>query len=44
MASDEVGLWLSDPEKAGLIEPAGDTISPLDEGFIYVCMPVRLGG
>ncbi len=44
MASDEVGLWLSDPEKAGLIEPAGDTISTLDEGFIYVCMPVRLGG
>lgn len=44
MASDEVGIWLSDPEKAGLIEPAGETISPEDEGFLYVCMPVRLGG
>ncbi len=44
MASDEVGLWLTDPEKAGLIEPAGETISPQDEGFLYVCMPVRLGG
>jgi len=44
MASDEVGLWLADPEKAGLIEPAGETIPPEDEGFLYVCMPVRLGG
>ncbi len=44
MASDEVALWLADPEKAGLIEPAGETISPQDEGFLYVCMPVRLGG
>lgn len=43
MASDEVALWLTDPEKAGLIEPAGETISPQDEGFLYVCMPVRLG-
>ncbi len=44
MASDEVGLWLVDPEKAGLIEPSGDKIAPDDEGFLYVCMPVRLGG
>ncbi|MGC9529138.1 MAG: DNA polymerase III subunit beta [Candidatus Bipolaricaulaceae bacterium] len=41
MESDEVALWLSAPERAGLIEPAGD-MAPADEGFIYVCMPVRL--
>ena len=41
MDSDQVALWLSAPERAGLIEPAGD-IAPGDEGFIYVCMPVRL--
>ncbi|MBC7098732.1 DNA polymerase III subunit beta [Candidatus Bipolaricaulota bacterium] len=41
MDSQQVALWLSAPERAGLIEPAGD-IAPGDEGFIYVCMPVRL--
>jgi len=41
MDSDQVALWLAAPERAGLIEPAGD-IAPGDEGFIYVCMPVRL--
>ena len=41
MESDQVALWLSAPERAGLIEPAGE-IAPGDEGFIYVCMPVRL--
>lgn len=41
MESDQVALWLSAPERAGLLEPAGD-IAPEDEGFIYVCMPVRL--
>ncbi|MBC7221512.1 DNA polymerase III subunit beta [Candidatus Bipolaricaulota bacterium] len=41
MESDQVALWLSAPERAGLLEPAGN-ISPADEGFIYVCMPVRL--
>ena len=41
MESDQVALWLSAPERAGLLEPAGH-ISPADEGFIYVCMPVRL--
>lgn len=41
MDSEQVALWLSAPERAGLIEPAGD-IAPGDEGFIYVCMPVRL--
>ncbi len=41
MESDQVALWLSAPERAGLLEPAGD-ISPADEGFLYVCMPVRL--
>jgi len=43
MASNQITLWLSAAEKAGLIEPSGDTIDPLDEGFLYVCMPVRLG-
>ncbi|HEU68198.1 MAG TPA: DNA polymerase III subunit beta [Candidatus Acetothermia bacterium] len=41
MESDQIALWLSAPERAGLIEPAGE-IAPGDEGFIYVCMPVRL--
>lgn len=41
MDSEQVALWLSEPDRAGLIEPAGD-IAPGDEGFIYVCMPVRL--
>lgn len=41
MESDQVAIWLSAPERAGLIEPAGE-IAPGDEGFIYVCMPVRL--
>lgn len=41
MESEQVALWLSAPDRAGLIEPAGE-IAPGDEGFIYVCMPVRL--
>jgi DNA polymerase-3 subunit beta len=41
MESDQVALWLSAPDRAGLLEPAGN-ISPADEGFLYVCMPVRL--
>lgn len=41
MDSDQVALWLSAPDRAGLIEPAGE-IAPGDEGFIYVCMPIRL--
>lgn len=41
LESDQVALWLSAPERAGLLEPAGN-ISPADEGFLYVCMPVRL--
>ncbi len=44
MASDDIALWLATSEKAGLIEPTGDGISPQDEGFLYVCMPVRLAG
>lgn len=44
MDSEQIALWLATSEKAGLIEPTGDGISPLDEGFLYVCMPVRLGG
>lgn len=41
MESDQVALWLSAPERAGLLEPAGN-IAQADEGFLYVCMPVRL--
>lgn len=41
MESDQVALWLSAPDRAGLIEPAGE-IAAGDEGFTYVCMPVRL--
>ncbi|MCX7750201.1 MAG: DNA polymerase III subunit beta [Candidatus Bipolaricaulota bacterium] len=41
MESAQVALWLTAPERAGLLEPAGE-IAPGDEGFIYVCMPVRL--
>ncbi|MCR4391917.1 MAG: DNA polymerase III subunit beta [Candidatus Acetothermia bacterium] len=41
MDSGQAVLWLSAPERAGLLEPSGE-IAPGDEGFIYVCMPVRL--
>jgi len=41
MESEQVAVWLTAPERAGLIEPAGE-IARGDEGFIYVCMPVRL--
>jgi len=44
MASEEITLWLTDSEKAGLIEPSGEAINLLDAGFLYVCMPVRLTG
>jgi DNA polymerase-3 subunit beta len=44
MASEEIVLWLASPEKAGLIEPHGEAISDDDQGFLYVCMPVRLSG
>jgi DNA polymerase-3 subunit beta len=37
MDSAEVTFWLEDPESAGLLEP-----SP-PGGFIYVCMPIRMG-
>lgn len=40
MSSSQVTLWLKDSESAGLLEPAGETRS--DEGFLYVCMPIRL--
>jgi DNA polymerase-3 subunit beta len=40
--SEEIGLWLAAPEKAGLIEPYGEKIADTDQGFLYVCMPVRL--
>lgn len=40
MNSDQITLWLKDSESAGLLEPSGETSS--DEGFIYVCMPIRL--
>jgi len=40
--SAEITLWLAETEKAGLIEPAGEAIADGDQGFLYVCMPVRL--
>jgi DNA polymerase-3 subunit beta len=42
MGSETVAFWLASSEKAGLLEPSGDHIAPDDEGFLYVCMPVRL--
>jgi len=42
MDSEEIVLWLSDPLKAGLIEPSGDASAESDRGYLYVCMPVRL--
>ena len=42
MDSEELVLWLSDPLKAGLVEPSGDASAESDRGFLYVCMPVRL--
>ncbi|MEA3355865.1 MAG: DNA polymerase III subunit beta [Candidatus Bipolaricaulota bacterium] len=44
MNSDEVVLWLTDSEKAGLFEPYGENIPQEDQGFLYVCMPVRISG
>jgi len=40
--SADIALWLAASEKAGLIEPAGEKIAERDQGFLYVCMPVRL--
>jgi len=40
--SEEVALWLAAPEKAGLMEPAGEKIADADQGFLYVCSPIRL--
>ncbi len=37
--SDEVRLWLADAESAGLLEPGE---SEADQGFLYVCMPIRM--
>jgi DNA polymerase-3 subunit beta len=37
--SAEVVLWLKDSESAGLLEPAD---SEEDQGFLYVCMPIRM--
>ncbi|MCS6902875.1 MAG: DNA polymerase III subunit beta [Candidatus Bipolaricaulota bacterium] len=39
LQSDEVRLWLADAESAGLLEP-GETEA--DQGFLYVCMPIRM--
>jgi len=36
MDSTEVTFRLDDPESAGLLEPAAE------EGFLYVCMPIRM--
>ncbi len=40
MSSTEVVLWLKDSESAGLLEPTAD--SDEDQGFLYVCMPIRM--
>lgn len=40
MNSEDITLWLKDSESAGLLEPSGDTTE--DQGFVYVCMPIRL--
>ncbi len=39
LQSDEVKLWLADAESAGLLEPGE---SEADQGFLYVCMPIRM--
>ena len=39
LESDEVTLWLADAESAGLLEPGE---SEADQGFLYVCMPIRM--
>ncbi len=39
LQSDEVWLWLADAESAGLLEPGE---SEADQGFLYVCMPIRM--
>ncbi|MFN4219148.1 MAG: DNA polymerase III subunit beta [Candidatus Bipolaricaulia bacterium] len=39
LQSDEVHLWLADAESAGLLEPGE---SEADQGFLYVCMPIRM--
>lgn len=44
MSSDEIALWLGSDVKAGLIEPSGEQIAEADQGFLYVCMPVKLSG
>jgi DNA polymerase-3 subunit beta len=40
MNSENITLWLADSESAGLLEPSGEDNN--DQGFIYVCMPIRL--
>jgi DNA polymerase-3 subunit beta len=39
MSSTEVVIWLKDSESAGLLETVEDES---DQGFIYVCMPIRM--
>ncbi|MEN3011184.1 MAG: hypothetical protein ABDI20_09570 [Candidatus Bipolaricaulaceae bacterium] len=41
MESEQVALWLSAPSGPGSWNPRGN-LAPEDEGFLYVCMPVRL--
>lgn len=40
MSSPLITLWLNDQDRAGLLEPTGDEEE--DEGFIYVCMPIKI--
>lgn len=39
LESNEVRLWLADAESAGLLEPSDNEA---DQGFLYVCMPIRM--
>ncbi|MCI2425840.1 DNA polymerase III subunit beta [Candidatus Acetothermia bacterium] len=41
IASEEVVLWLTEADKAGLLEPRAENDAlESDTGFIYLCMPI----
>ncbi len=39
LQSEQIKLWLADAESAGLLEAGEDEA---DQGFLYVCMPIRM--
>ncbi|MCD5417388.1 DNA polymerase III subunit beta [Candidatus Bipolaricaulota bacterium] len=42
MSSEEVVLWLTEPDKAGLLEPQAESDAlGSDNGFVYLCMPIE---